>query len=237
MPAPKTPEAKAEWKRRIRDAHVGMRGHHHSEATKKKMSDTQKGIPRLWLLGHKTSEETKRKISEAQKGRPVPLERREKLRLAQLGKHHSDETKQKLRASHLGKKYRTPSPEARKRMSEGQKGKRYSPETRAFWSAQRKGEKHWNWKGGLTPLPDKFRTSPEYRQWRKAVLARDDYRCIDCGERGGRLEVDHIYPYKYFPRLRLMLENGITRCHDCHKKTPTYGLRVRNYMKTHAFAS
>src|SRR5580658_8865898 len=88
------------------------------------------------------------------------------------GKHLSEETKRKLSLAHLGKKYTPPSLEARKRMSEGQKGKKYSAETRAFWSAQRSGSGHWNWKGGITPIPDRFRTSPEYRRWRKAILER-----------------------------------------------------------------
>lgn len=61
------------------------------------------------------------------------------------------------------------------------------------------------------------------KEWRTAVFARDNYTCQICGQRGGRLQADHIKPYKAFPDLRLDLSNGRTLCIECHKKTPTYG--------------
>jgi 5-methylcytosine-specific restriction endonuclease McrA len=61
------------------------------------------------------------------------------------------------------------------------------------------------------------------REWRKAVFERDKYTCQLCGQVGGRLQADHIKPYKEFPELRLELSNGRTLCVPCHKKTPSYG--------------
>lgn len=43
---------------------------HHSEETKKKMSESHKRIGAPWMIGRKMSEETKRKISETEKRNP-----------------------------------------------------------------------------------------------------------------------------------------------------------------------
>jgi group I intron endonuclease len=73
---------------------------HHTEEAKKKMSEVQKGNTNS--LGKITSEETKRKISIAKKG--IPRSEETKRKIADymknnkywLGKHHNDETKIKI---------------------------------------------------------------------------------------------------------------------------------------------
>lgn len=86
-------------------------------------------------------------------------------------------------------------------------------------------DKNVNWKGGVTPIHQQIRTSTPYKRWREAVFKRDDYRCLDCGEKGGSLHADHIYPFAYFPRLRFDINNGRTLCVECHRKTPTYATK------------
>lgn len=49
---------------------------------------------------------------------------------------------------------------------------------------------------------------------------------------GVAYEADHIKPFAYFPELRLDVNNGQTLCKDCHKKTPTWGERAKNYAIT-----
>ena len=57
------------------------------------------------------------------------------------------------------------------------------------------------------------------RRWaavRRAVLKRDDYRCVYCG-RAGRLEVDHISPLQREPGQDPYGPNGLqTLCRNCH---------------------
>lgn len=81
---------------------------------------------------------------------------------------------------------------------------------------------HW-WKGGVSSENIKFRASIEYRLWREAIFARDGWICVHCGQRGGKLNADHIKPFSQFPELRLALDNGRTLCEKCHRKTPTFG--------------
>lgn len=89
-----------------------------------------------------------------------------------------------------------------------------------FKKGQTSRENNVNWKGGVTLQMIRF--TPEYKDWRKSVFERDDFTCLWCKKRGGRLEADHIYPQSLFPNKRLNLDNGRTLCKECHKKTITY---------------
>lgn len=90
------------------------------------------------------------------------------------------------------------------------------------------GEKNPRWKGGITDIHQKIRTSPEYKLWRESVFRRDKYTCIWCGATNGNgktvtLHADHIKSFSLFPELRFAIDNGRTLCFDCHKTTDTYG--------------
>ena len=80
-----------------------------------------------------------------------------------------------------------------------------------------KGKDSPNWKGGITPENKKIRSSIEYRLWREAVFARDNWTCQECGEKGCYLEAHHIKRFVDCPELRTSIENGITLCRECHK--------------------
>jgi 5-methylcytosine-specific restriction endonuclease McrA len=66
----------------------------------------------------------------------------------------------------------------------------------------------------------------DYRLWRESVFGRDDWTCVLCGRRGGRLVADHIKSWRYNPELRFDLDNGRTLCDPCHTRTPNYGRRA-----------
>lgn len=59
------------------------------------------------------------------------------------------------------------------------------------------------------------RDSPEVRAWRKVVLARDGYACVECGETTN-LEAHHVVRWADSPELRVDPDNGMTLCSDCH---------------------
>mgnify|MGYP001607786921 FL=1 len=106
------------------------------------------------------------------------------------------------------------------------KGRPLSPEHRAKLS----GENANNWQGGISSKNEIERHRIEYRLWRSAVFARDNYTCVMCHVRGsGNLEADHIKPFAYYPELRLAIDNGRTLCVDCHKQTDTWGGRAFKY--------
>lgn len=111
-----------------------------------------------------------------------------------------------------------------------------------------RGSKNIMWKGGVTPLNTAIRFLKESKDWKKAILARDNYTCVDCKSCGVKFHVDHIkrfadvvkeflYEYNQFSPhedketlVRLArtykpffdLSNGRTLCVECHKKTPSY---------------
>src|SRR3990167_6996863 len=87
------------------------------------------------------------------------------------------------------------------------------------------GENHWNWRGGVTSENKIIRGSARYRDWRKSVFERDGYTCVQCRQRGGCLQADHIQPFSLYPELRFEITNGRTLCLECHKKTDSYMTR------------
>jgi endogenous inhibitor of DNA gyrase (YacG/DUF329 family) len=86
---------------------------------------------------------------------------------------------------------------------------------------QLKGQKSHLWEGGKTKASALARTRAKYREWRRAVFARDDYSCQRCGARSSKgktvyLHAHHIKHFSTQLELRYDLSNGITLCEDCH---------------------
>jgi hypothetical protein len=90
-----------------------------------------------------------------------------------------------------------------------------------------RGSNHFAWRGGIAGDREKAMHRREYKLWRKAVYERDKFTCMNCGQRGGRLNADHIKPWALYPDLRYSIKNGKTLCIDCHRQTSTYGGRTR----------
>ena len=86
-------------------------GRHHSEETRRKISDIKKGhgfsneaLRKMSdaKKGHKLSDETRRKLSEAHKGLEFSNEHRHNMSKAQTGHKVSEETRRKLSDANMG---------------------------------------------------------------------------------------------------------------------------------------
>jgi 5-methylcytosine-specific restriction endonuclease McrA len=67
----------------------------------------------------------------------------------------------------------------------------------------------------------KYRDRPgtdneKYREWKRAVLARDSYCCQMCPKTTS-LQAHHIRRWADCPTIRYDVDNGITLCFVCHK--------------------
>lgn len=168
--------------------------------------------------GSHHSEESRLKIGRAGLGRKHTQEWKDAMSETMAGRVFSCATRVKLREARLNQP------------SSWSKGKHFTLEHRRQLGAR--GEKHHWWKGGITELNKKIRTSLDYRIWRQAVFTRDDYTCQGCGHRGGELNADHIKPFSLFPESRFELSNGRTLCKPCHFATSTFGSKLHTYANS-----
>lgn len=141
----------------------------------------------------------------------------------------SEEWKRKNREANMGHRV---SKETRLKISQSLKGRPAplrSQETRKKISESKKGEKSRFWKGGITSINENIRHGIDFRLWREAVFARDNWTCQKTGIKGGRLHPHHIQNFADFPELRFAIDNGITlsiQSHiEFHKK---YGKKNNN---------
>lgn len=168
--------------------------------------------------GFKHSEYSKRKMSISQKGRKHSKETRKKMSLWQIGRKLSEETKRKISETEKGKKVFF-SKEHKKKLSKAGKGRIFSEEhKRNIKKAVRRGEDHPNYIDGRTSENQRIRKSIEYRLWREAVFARDNWTCQKTRKKGIRLEVHHIKNFADYPELRTSIENGATLSKESHQK-------------------
>ena len=155
----------------------------------------------------KCSEKTKNKIRETLKKRGIPIH----LIKANTGAIWSEERKKQW--SDTAKKFG---------FGKWMKGKKLSIETRRKQSKSlkgfNKGSKHYNWKDGITKKNANIRNSIEYKLWREAVFARDNWTCQKTEQRGGKLVAHHIQNFADFPELRFAIDNGITLGEKAHQK-------------------
>ena len=120
--------------------------------------------------------------------------------------------------------------EHKRRIAATEKGRIIPIEVRKKISATHRAIAHLhpNWKGGISPLNKVIRRSMEYKFWREAVFARDNWTCQNCGKRGYELHPHHIKSFAMFPELRFTIDNGQTLCVNCHRKTDTWGGKKQN---------
>lgn len=171
------------------------------------------------------------------KGHEVPVGIRKKL----------SETNKRLGIKPPSRKGIPTSPWQKRRVSETHKGRKDTEETRLRRIASvRRGKDCHFWKGGITPLRTLIKRSYKYRQWRSDVFTRDDFTCQICGQRGGRLNADHIKSFSLIleeNKIKTIedalgceelwnINNGRTLCEDCHWETDNFGNKARISYQT-----
>ena len=190
-----------------------------SEETKRKISETE--------TGKVVSNETRKKLSKALKGRKLSKEWRENIGKALLGNkralgyRHTEEAKKKISEASKGHTHalgRKASEETKRKMSKTRMGHGCSEETRRKISESHKGSLGCNWKGGVTPKYREIRKSIDFRLWREAVFARDNWTCQKTGVKGGRLHPHHLQNFSQYPELRFAIDNGITLSKEAHEE-------------------
>jgi len=130
--------------------------------------------------------------------------------------------------------------EFKKGVSTWNKGKKWSKEHIENLKGPRpkaQGKNNHNWKGGVTSINEKIRSSLEYKLWQDSVKNRDGNYCQKCGENRIRyIMAHHILNFATYIELRLAIDNGITFCRVCHKDFHLkYGFRNNTKIQIYEF--
>lgn len=198
-------------------------------------------------VAYERTPEIRKKISEAIKASYIrnpnkKIEASRRRKGVKMNKDFGESISKALKGRKLSKEHID-------NRTKSQKGLKRSKETLLKMKNSRSGEKCPFWKGGVSPINKLLRGSLEYRNWRESIYERDNYTCVQCGERGGKIDPDHIISFasiiekvKFeqgvdrlydkcinYPLL-WDINNGRTLCRSCHKKTDTYG-RPKNINK------
>ena len=80
------------------------------------------------------------------------------------------------------------------------------------------GENHYKWKSEKTNDERILgRDYPEYKEFIKRVLIRDNYTCQCCGATNYKLNVHHLDSYDWCVEGRTNDSNAIALCENCHE--------------------
>ena len=189
---------------------------HFSEKTKKKISNSRYEFKKK--LGYINSPETRKKISNALKGRILSKEH-----IKHISKSNKSKKKPPFTEEH------------KRKLSES--GKYPRPWLR--------GKNSNFWKGGKTKLIKLIKASYNYKKWRNDIFIRDIFTCQECGKGGNNLQPHHKIPISIIIKDNNIenmddarkceelwnINNGITLCKTCHKKTDSYGFNFFKHYK------
>ena len=199
-------------------------------------SQTGLSVKKHGNLGKELSENHKYKLSVAHKGKKHSEATIEKMSIVHKGFKHTEQTKKKLSIYWTGKKRQPHSEEWKRKISFMLKGKKpyiITENTRLKMSIAQKGhiawnkgkehvkiqkERHFNWKGGITPETQRRIQSIKWKQIRKQVYKRDNWICQVCGKHCQKKEIQchHVIPYRITQDNSM--DNLITLCSSCHMK-------------------
>lgn len=168
-----------------------------------------------WIKGNHHSEETKRKISLSHKGMKFSEEHKLNLR-----KPRSEVVRLKMSKAHKGKKLSEKTKEnigiGLKRAYKECKRRRYHTEETKIKLRKYVGEKASNWKGGISFEPYGIAFNNQLKAY---IRWMDNFTCQQCGipeaELGYQLHIHHID----FNKKNNIIQNLISLCNTCHGQT------------------
>ena len=192
-----------------------------------------------WIKGHHHSEETKRKIGLANGLKIRTEEQKERLRQLRLGTKLSEEHKKKLSENNahywLGKK--------RPEMMGHRVSERTIEHVKQL-NKGKFGKEHPGWKEfKRKTFHQALRQTYRYKDWRNKIFQRDGFTCVLCGKNKIYLEADHnpksfisiidknkIYTFDQASSCEELwdINNGRTLCLPCHKNTDNYFFNSRH---------
>lgn len=172
------------------DTNNPMYGRHHSDETKRKISENCRGFS-----GKSHTVKTKIAMSLLQKGEKNSF----------YNKKHSEKTILKMSNASIG---REKSEEHKRKISIALSGKKKSEGHKLKLS----GENNYNWKGGIScePYCDVWLD----KEYKELIKERDDYKCQnpDCWKSVKELLVHHID----YNKKNCIPNNLITLCRSCN---------------------
>jgi group I intron endonuclease len=138
-------------------------GHICSEESKKRMSEAQKRVIRIF------DDERRQKLRDARLGKKMSEDAKDKIRQYRMGRKLSDESKNKLSVHRKGKKMsHIVSEETREKMSKSRLGRPCSEETKQKISMKNKGKKRTSEMNNLRRgVPCSEETKEKIRQSRR----------------------------------------------------------------------
>ena len=157
--------------------HGGQSQAIHSEETKRRISESNKG--------RKASEETKRRLSESMKGRKFSEETIRRMSESKKGRKLSEETKRKMSESKKGRKV---SEETKKRISESKMGRKKSLNQKLKMSKDMVGRK-FNSNTSSQYVGVSFHKNA--KKWSAQIVS--DRKQVHLGSFENELEASHAY--------------------------------------------
>lgn len=98
--------------------------------------------------------------------------------------------------------------------------------SKALRGGKMAGENAHNWRGGLSAINLRLRSTGEYKQWKIASKKRANNCCEECGIKNGttcaccgtqiKLHCHHLFSFAKFPESRFDPKNSLVLCPKCH---------------------
>lgn len=184
------------------------KGYKLSEETKKKMSESKKGIPQpevsermtKWNLEKWKDPEMREKWSASKRGERHPM----------YGKKHTEEAKQKMSESHIG----VAKPSVSEWISQRNRELWADPILRLKFPSAHFGEKHPKWNGGTSCEP--YCELWQSKEYKEEIKERDNDECQNpfCWGNDTKLCIHHIN----YNKLDCHPNNLITVCISCNSR-------------------